>query len=144
MMKTAIPTLQGKIAAEGHLAAEYTMVSGENDAPETIQIPVEAGQTVPAIMGMLKVHGVERILAGNLDQAYLGAAEMAGFQVFYGASGSIADALNLISLGILDSMANGCGCSGGGCSSGGCGGSCGTSEEKDTAGCGSGCGCGSR
>jgi predicted Fe-Mo cluster-binding NifX family protein len=143
MMKTAIPTHNDQIAADGVSATSYTIVEGDNEAPVTSTLTVDSALSVAAFFGALKARGVERILAGNLEPEYLSAAEMGGFQVFYGASGSVSDALNLISMGILDSMANGCGCSGG-CSGGGCGGSSDTSEDSKSTGCGSGCGCGSK
>ena len=143
-MKTAIPTHQGTISESGASASAYTLVEGANEAPVSTTLEIDASLSPEAVFGLLKSNGVERLLAGNLEPEYLAAAETSGLQIFYGASGTIADALNLISLGILDSMANGTGCSGNGCGSGGCGGSCGSAEEPSAAGCGSGCGCGGK
>ena len=148
MMITAIPTLGGKIAPESDTVTEYTLVEGSGNDLSMRTVNVASALAVPNIVADLQAQSVQRILAAEMSQEFMLACEMAGIQVFYGASGTVSDALNLISLGILDSMAaGGCGCGGGGCGGGSCdstNSSCGCEGEKAEASgsCGSGCACG--
>lgn len=151
MMITAIPTLEGKIAPESDSATEFTLVEGSGSDLSMRTVTLGSGLTAPAIAGSLQTEGALRFLAAEMSQDLMTACEMAGIQVFYGASGSVSDALNLISLGILDSMAMGsCGCGGGGCGGGSCGSTsgesstcaCGSEGNAEGGSCGSGCGCG--
>ena len=149
-MITAIPTLEGKIAPESDNATEFTLVEGSGSELSMRTVTVQTGMTPPALASSLQTEGALRFLAAEMSPDLMTACEMAGIQVFYGASGTISDALNLISLGILDSMAMGsCGCGGGGCGGGSCGTetgescACGSenSEKAETGSCGSGCAC---
>ena len=139
-MITAIPTLGGQIAPQSDSATEFTLVEGSGSDLSMRTVTLGNGLDAPAMAITLQTAGAQRFLAAGMSQELMNACEMSGIQVFYGATGSIPDALNLISLGILDSMANGgCGCGGGGCGGGSCDSA---SGETGTCGCGSQAGAG--
>lgn len=134
MMITAIANKGGKISPVYEEADSFSIVTGSGTDLSVADMLADHSQGQAVMAGQLKSRGVLRVLAADIGEAALQALETAGIQVFYGAAGTISDGLNLISLGILDSMAGGCGS---GCSSSGCGGC----NSDKSSGCGSGCGC---
>jgi len=126
-MKTAIPSLNGTLHASFSAAREFTVVDGKGTDLTIDVLQAQADDTI-ALVKILADMGVKRILAALVEDDAVGYCEQAGMQVFHGASGTVSDALNLIRLGVLDSLVNdsGCGCSGSSCSSkeSSCGSSC--------------------
>lgn len=139
---TAIAQKGDRIAPEFEEAEGFSLVSGSGEELSVKEITVDWAQGSDGIAKILMDQGVTRVLAAGIGEGSLQSLEKASVQVFYGATGSLSDGLNIIRLGILDSMSGGCG---GGCGSGGCGG-CGSQDSGastcGSSGCGSsGCGC---
>jgi len=126
-VKTAIPTDNGQIAKDFDTATEFSLIegSGQDLRIDTFEIP-----SGTAIVDVLGSKGIERLLAAEMSETAIDSCGSHGIQVFYGASGSVADALNLIRMGVLEDMGSG-GCSG--CSNG----SCSPSDEGSGSSCSS-------
>ncbi len=126
MITTAIPENAGDIAQDCETTKSYTIVSGTSEELEIGSLSIETPLDCQKTAQLLSEKGAGRLLANSISDEFIAALESRGIQVFYGASGSIADGLNLVQTGVLDSMTGGCGTGSSSCGS-----------------CGSGCGCGS-
>jgi len=132
MMITAISNKGGKIAASFEESEIFTLVSGQQNNLDSKDLEVEKSFKALEVSSLLAEAGVARILVGTISQESIDALEANRIQVFYGASGTVSDGLNLINLGILDSMSQG-GCGSGGCGS--CSGCGGEDAENHSCGC---------